>query len=151
MPQSLIQLFVHIVFSTKNRRPFLSDQEFRDRTHRFMAGHCKKLKCPAVLIGGVADHIHILCLLGRTISISEIIRDLKRDSCKWIKDNKPELATFQWQQGYGAFSLSPAHVAPLKTYIADQENHHKAESYEDEFRRFCQNYGVKIDERYVWD
>ena len=106
MPQSLVQVYFHIVFSTKNRTPFLSDPEFRNHTHRYLAGTCKNLKCPALKIGGTVDHVHILCCLGKTNDISYLIRDLKRDSSKWIKDELRELATFYWQRGYGAFHRS---------------------------------------------
>ena len=151
MPQSLVQIYVHIVFSTKHRKPFLKDNEFRDRTHRYLAGICKNLKSPAPVVGGVDDHVHILCRLGKTIDIADLIRDLKRDSSKWVKAEQPVLGEFHWQQGYGAFSISPSHVDALKEYIANQEEHHRRESFQDEFRRLCEKYGLDIDERYVWD
>ena len=151
MPQSLVQIYVHIVFSTKHRKPFLKDKEFRERTHRYLAGICKNLNSPALIVGGVEDHVHILCRLGKTIEIADLIRDLKRDSSKWVKAEQPRLAEFHWQQGYGAFSISPAHVDALNDYIANQEEHHRHESFQDEFRRLCTKYGLEIDERYVWD
>ena len=117
MSQSLVQIYVHIVFSTKHRKPYLQDKEFRDRTHRYLAGICNNLKSPALLIGGVEDHVHILCRLGKTIDIADLIRDLKRDSSKWVKAEERSLAEFHWQEGYGAFSISPSHVELLKEYI----------------------------------
>jgi putative transposase len=116
-----------------------------------MAGHCKALACPALQIGGLEDHVHILCRLGKTVDVAELIRDLKRDSSKWIKDNNPGLGDFYWQQGYGAFSISPGHVNELIGYIVNQEEHHKKVSFQDEFRKLCAKYGLTIDERYVWD
>jgi putative transposase len=151
MPQSLVQIYVHIVFSTKHRQPFLSDKGFRSRTHAYLAGICDKQDSPSLLTGGVEDHVHILCRLGKTIGISSLIRELKRDSSKWVKEENPQLQDFYWQLGYGAFSVSPGHVEILKAYIANQEEHHKTESFQDEFRRICKIYGVDIDERYVWD
>ena len=151
MPQSLVQIYVHTVFSTKHRAPFLKDKDFRDRTHRYLAGICKNLKCPALKVGGVEDHVHILFRLGKQIEISAFIRDLKRDSSKWVKVEQPLLADFHWQQGYGAFSISPSHVDGLIEYIADQEEHHRHETYQEELRRLCKKYGLEIDERYVWD
>ena len=97
------------------------------------------------------DHVHILCRLAKTIAVADLIRELKRDSSKWIKGENPELQPFQWQSGYGAFSISPGHVDALKEYIANQPEHHRQVSFQDEFRRLCQKYGVEIDERYVWD
>ena len=151
MSQSLVQIYVHIVYSTKHRKPYLNDSEFRDRTHRYTAGTCKNLKCPALIVGGVEDHIHILCRLGKTVDISELIRELKRDSSKWIKAEQPRLGEFHWQNGYGAFSISPSHVEALTQYISNQEEHHRHETFQDEFRRLCQKYALDLDERYVWD
>jgi putative transposase len=151
MPQSLVQIYVHIVYATKHRRPFLKDKEFRDRTHRYLAGICKNLKCPALVVGGVEDHVHLLYRLGKTVDTAALIRDLKRDSSKWVKSEQPQLADFHWQMGYGAFSISPSHVEALKRYIASQEEHHRYETFRDEFRRLCKKYGLEIDERYAWD
>jgi REP element-mobilizing transposase RayT len=151
VPQSLAQIYLHVVFSTKGRKPFLTDAALRGRTHAYLAGICKNLDCPAVIVGGVEDHVHILCRFGRTIEVATLLRELKRDSSKWIKVEEPRLDEFQWQSGYGAFSISPSHVAALKDYILKQEDHHRQESFQDEFRRLCKKYGIEIDERYVWD
>ena len=151
MPQSLVQIYVHLVFSTKNRRPYLRDRDFRQRAHAYLQGICENQGCPSLKVGGVEDHVHILCRLSKTLDVSTLIRELKRDSSKWIKQVNPRLAQFHWQQGYGAFSVSPAHVEALINYIDSQEEHHRRESFQDEFRRLCQKYGVEIDERYVWD
>jgi REP element-mobilizing transposase RayT len=151
MPQSLAQIYVHLIFSTKEREPLLLDGAFRRQTHTYLAGICKQQDSPAVVIGGVADHLHILCRLGRTIDIATLVREIKRDSSKWIKESDHRLGAFHWQTGYGAFSVSPSHVDALIGYIEAQEEHHRAVSFQDEFRRICQKYGVAIDERYVWD
>jgi putative transposase len=151
MSQSLVQIYVHIVFSTKNRVPYLKDKTFRSRTHAYLTGICKNLETPALIIGGVEDHVHLLCRLSKTLDISTFIRELKRNSSKWIKEENQQLFDFHWQNGYGAFSISPGHVEALKEYIANQEEHHHKETFQDEFRRLCQKYGVELDERYVWD
>ena len=151
MPQSLAQIYVHLVFSTKERQPLLLNGGFRKRTHAYLAGVCKEHESPAVVIGGVADHVHILSRLGRTIDLATLVRELKRDSSKWIKENDPRLRGFHWQAGYGAFSVSPSHVDALVRYIENQEEHHRAVTFQDEFRRICKKYGVEIDERYVSD
>jgi putative transposase len=151
MPQSLVQIYLHIIFSTKHRQPFLKDNEFRQRTHAYLAGICNNLNCPALIVGGVEDHVHILCRFGKTITVADFIRDMKRDSSKWIKDEQPALAEFHWQSGYGAFSISPSDVEAVQRYIANQEEHHQKVSFQDEFRRLCKKYGLEIDERYVWD
>jgi len=151
MSQSLVQIYVHIVFSTKDRVPFLHDVAFRDKVHAYLAGICHGQDCPALIVGGVADHVHILCRLGKQIEVSNLIREIKRDSSSWVKDEQRSLSAFYWQGGYGAFSISPSHVQKLTQYIQDQEQHHKRETFQEEFRRICAKYNVPIDERYVWD
>ncbi len=151
MSQSLVQIYVHIVYSTKHGQPFLTDPAFRDRTHAYFAGICKNLDTPALLIGGVEDHVRLLCHLSKTVPLAVLIRELKRDSSKWIKAEQPSLSDFHWQQGYGAFSISPAHVEVLKAYIADQVEHHRHVSFQDELRRLCQKNGIVMNELYVQD
>jgi putative transposase len=151
MPQSLVQIYLHIVFSTKNRARFFQNQAIRQTAHAYLAGACRNLDCPALIVGGAEDHVHILCRLGKIISVSVLIRELKRDSSKRIKEESPDLASFYWQQGYGAFSISPRDIDALKAYIANQEEHHKTETFQDEFRRLLAKYNIEYDERYVWD
>jgi putative transposase len=88
---------------------------------------------------------------SRTHSVAELVRELKRDSSKWLKTQSHDLAAFHWQDGSGVFSVSPAHVAPLKKYIAEQEEHHRRETFQEEYRRVLRKYGLECDERYVWD
>jgi len=151
MPQSLAQIYVHIVFSTQDRHPFLHDATILGEAHRVLGGHCNKLECPVLRVGGVADHVHVLCRLGRTISVADLIKELKRESSQWLKTKSPDLADFYWQRGYGAFSISPSHVEDLRTYIENQEEHHRMETFQEEFRRLLKKYGIEWDERYVWD
>ncbi len=151
MPQSLAKVYLHLVFSTKNRVPFLSDEKLRAETHAYLSGTCRNLDSPSLIIGGTADHVHVLCYLSRTRTISDLVRDLKRESSKWIKTKDPSLADFHWQEGYGVFSVSPSHLRRLRHYIANQEEHHRTESFQDEFRRLLKKYDVEYDERYVWD
>jgi REP element-mobilizing transposase RayT len=151
MAQSLSQVYLHVVFSTKNRARFLQDRALRERTHAYLAGACRNLDSPSIIVGGVEDHVHILCRLAKTLSISEFIRELKRESSKWLKEQSPEMSSFFWQGGYGAFSISPGHVKGLTDYIANQEEHHKKETFQEEFLRLLGLYGIEFDERYVWD
>jgi len=151
MPQSHAQIYLHIVFSTKDRRMFLEDRSIREDLHKYLGGTCNALGYPVLRVGGVADHVHILCRLGRTISVADLVKELKRDSSQWVKTKAPSLADFYWQNGYGAFSISPSHVEAVRTYIANQEEHHRTESFQDEFRRLLTKYGLEWDERYVWD
>ncbi len=151
MPQSLSQIYLHIVFSTKNRQPYLSDGVFRKKLYGYMAGICKNLGCPSIRIGGIEDHVHLLVRFSKNIAVKDFIRDLKRSSSKWIKEENPNLLSFGWQAGYGVFSISPSHVSQVQNYIENQAEHHKKETFQDEFRRLCRKYGIKLDERYVWD
>ena len=151
MPQSLAQIYLHIVFSTKHRTPFLQDKALRVELHAYLVGACRNLDSPSLRIGGVEDHVHVLCCLSRTRTVADVVRELKRESSKWLKTKDKELAAFHWQDGYGAFSISPAHVGTLTEYIANQEQHHAQTSFQDEYRRLLKKYGVEYDERYVWD
>jgi REP element-mobilizing transposase RayT len=151
MPQSHAKIYVHIVFSTKNRSPFLMDLSLRKECRAYLAGTCKKRGSPSIIVGGVEDHVHILSMLSREESVSVLVRELKRESSKEMKTKSTQLRSFYWQSGYGAFSVSPAHVEALKKYIANQEQHHRKESFQDEFRRLLRKYGIAYDERYVWD
>ena len=151
MPQSLVQIYLHIIFSTKERIPFLKTKDVRNATHAYLAGICKNLNSPTLLVGGTEDHVHILCRQSKNGTLSDLLRDLKRESSKWIKTKGRGLEEFHWQSGYGAFSVSPTNVDELRQYIANQEDHHRTETFQDEFRRICRKYGVDIDERYAWD
>ena len=151
MPQSLAQIYLHVVFSTKHRVPFLQNKGLRAELHAYLGGICRDLDSPSVIIGGVEDHVHVLCRLSRTQKVADLVRELKRESSKWLKTKEVELTDFHWQDGYGAFSISPGHVETLRAYIENQEEHHAKESFQDEFRRLLQKYDIEYDERYVWD
>jgi REP element-mobilizing transposase RayT len=151
MPQSLVQIYTHIIFSTKHRQPLLTTPAPQAELHRYLGGACRNLGCPSITVGGAEDHIHILCRLGKTIAIADLIRELKRDSSKWLKKKGNGLAKFGWQDGYAAFSISPAHVEALVKYIQNQEVHHRKTSFQDELRRILKKYAVEYEERYLWD
>lgn len=149
MPQSLSRVLVHLVFSTKHREPMIS-QEVRSRLHAYMVGILDNLKSPSLQTGGVEDHIHILCALGRTISQAELVEEVKKSSSKWMKA-EGGVPHFSWQAGYGAFSIGESQVDTVIRYIRNQEEHHSKVTYQDEYRRFLERYKVVYDERYVWD
>ena len=151
MPQSLAQIYLHLVFSTKNRAAFLEDATVRENMHKYLSGTCRNLESPSIAVGGVEDHVHILCRQSKKLSVAQLIRELKRESSKWIKEKEAKLKQFYWQNGYGAFSISPSHVDALIEYIRNQEEHHKKETFQDELRRLCKKYGLESDERYCWD
>ena len=151
MAQSLAKVLVHVIFSTKNRYPFLSDKDIRNEMHAYLGGTLNKLDSVAILVGGSSDHIHILCRLSRKYSIAKVVGDIKRASSKWIKTKGKMLTKFEWQNGYGAFSIGKSETNRIKAYITNQEEHHKKKSFQDEFRLFLKSYEIEYDERYVWD
>ena len=119
--------------------------------HSYLIGTCQNLECPSIVVGGVEDHVHILCRFGRSISVSDLIRELKRESSKWFKDEFPLMQEFYWQSGYGAFSVSASQLELVTEYIRRQEEHHRKVSFQDEFRMLLKKHGLEWDERYVWD
>jgi len=151
MAQSLAKIIVHIVFSTKNRTPFLRDEAIRRELNSYLAATLRELDSPALLIGSLSDHVHVLFLLSRTHAVCDILEEIKKNSSKWAKTKSPDLRDFQWQNGYGIFSVSQSNVAAVKKYISEQEDHHRTMTFQDEFRRLLEKYEVKFDERYVWD
>ena len=151
MSQSLSSVFLHVVFSTKDRFPFLSDDGVRGQVHAFLGGVAKNLNCPPILVGGVSDHVHILIQLGRSVSQADLVKELKRGSNLWIQERFPHIEKFAWQAGYGAFSVSASNLQVVRTYIGKQAQHHARVSFQDEFRAFLEKHGVAFDERYVWD
>ena len=148
MAQSLAKLLVHLIFSTKNRQPLIAPQA-RSELHAYITGILKKLGCPSLQTGGTSNHIHVLFALARTRSISEVVEETKKSSSKWMKAQG--VAGFTWQAGYGAFSIGESQAKAVISYIARQEEHHRHITFEQEFRRFLDRYGVEYDERYVWD
>jgi len=150
MPQSLSFLLVHVIFSTKDRRPVLDDS-VRPALHAYLATVSRNAECECFRVGGVADHVHLAVRLPRTLSMAELVEELKSASSKWIKTQSPGLKKFAWQRGYAAFSVGPADMSALIEYIAGQEEHHRKRSFQDEMRAFLKRYGVEFDERYVWD
>jgi len=152
MPQSLANVLVHIVYSTKNRTPFLKDANLRRELYAYQATILKdEADSPAILINGVEDHIHILCQLSRKLPIMDVIKISKTETAKWLKKQASDLSEFQWQAGYGIFSVSPSNGPQVKQYIANQEMHHQAMNFQDEFREICRRHDVEWDEKYVWD
>ncbi len=148
MPQSLAVVHVHMVFSTKNREPYLMAPHGGQRTHAFLAETVKRLGCPAVAVGGTDDHVHLLLRLGRSISMAELIKELMRSSAIWMKQVVPH---FAWQAGYGAFSVGLSDLDAVESYILRQQEHHRHLSFQEELCQFLDRHRVAYDERYLWD
>ena len=149
MPQSLSKIYLHLIFSTKNREPIITSQNQKP-LNNYIAGILKNLGLHAIEINGTADHIHILCQFSRTITVADLIRDLKSNSTKWYQSENPQ-SSFAWQNGYGAFSVSHSDVGKVRNYIQNQEEHHRTKSFQEEYRLFLDRYQIPYDEQYVWD
>ena len=136
----------------RHRKPWLNEPNLRSQWYAYNATILKEeVDSPAILINGVEDHLHILCLLSRKFAIIDVIKASKTETSKWIKKQGMAYGDFQWQAGYGIFSVSQSNVEQVKRYIANQQDHHKRISFQDEFRELCKRHGIEIDERYVWD
>jgi putative transposase len=151
MPQSLSAVYIHLVFSTKERRPFLRDNDMRAALHAYLGATSKMMECPPIIVGGIEDHVHILARLARTITQAEWAKELKRVSSLWLKEQDSHYSDFHWQGGYACFSVSESNLAQVKRYIANQEEHHRKISFQDELRALLSKHGLEWDERYVWD
>ncbi len=148
MPQALSAVNIHTVFSIKNRVPYLVDRSLRVELHRVLGGISRKLRCPVLTVGGVADHVHILSILSRTITQADYVKELKRASSIWIK---PKVKEFAWQGGYGIFSVGHSQIPIVKGYILSQEAHHQTGTFQEEFLALLHAHDVEWDERYIWD
>jgi REP element-mobilizing transposase RayT len=150
MAQSLARILVHIVYSTKNRYPFLRP-EVRPELNAYTATVARGCDCPAILVNCVADHLHVLCNFSRTTTVASLIEDMKVETSKWLKTKGGMLEKFHWQSGYGVFSVSASNAEIVSGYIAGQGEHHRKLSFQDEFRLLLRRHNVEFDERYVWD
>jgi len=150
MPQSLSAVYIHLIFSTKQRLPYLKDEPIQRDLHAYLGESSKRLDCPPIRVGGVEDHVHLLSRFGRTITKAEWIKELKRVSNGWLK-TEGRLRDFQWQAGYADFSVSASQLETVKRYIENQKEHHGRLSYQDEVRKFLKKYSMEWDERYIWD
>jgi putative transposase len=150
MPQSLSAVYIHLVFSTKERRPFLKDMNMRTSLHSKLGRISKQLKCAPIITGGMEDHIHLLARFARTITQAEWVKELKRVSNLWLKQEYL-IQAFEWQGGYADFSVSASNLEVVKKYIANQNHHHRKTSFQDELRTLLRSHDVEWDERYVWD
>jgi len=150
MPQSLARVLVHIIFSTKNRLRFIKPG-IEKELFAYQAAVLRECGSPALIINGTEDHVHILCSLSRTMALCDLLEEVKKRSSKWIKTKGEEYSGFSWQSGYGVFSIGESGVAELKRYIANQKEHHRTRTFQEEYRSILGRYGVEYDERYVWD
>lgn len=151
MAQSLARLWTHLIFSTKERYPFLVDATVRSDMYAYLSTVLRTHDCETMIVGGCADHVHALFALSRNYSIANILKEAKRTSSAWIKTIERRYSKFRWQAGYGAFSVSQSHLGTVERYIMRQDEHHRKKTFQEEFREFLNKYRIDYDERYVWD
>ena len=150
MPQSLANIIVHLVFSTKNRTPVIM-APFSDDLHEYCGGILRMAGCNPIRIGSADDHMHLLFALSRTHTVAATVEQLKTSSCKWLKERLCGDNTFRWQNGYGVFSIQASNVQRVVRYIENQRLHHRQQSFQEEYRKILQTNGLHFDENYVWD
>lgn len=150
MPQSLAQIYVHLVFSTKDRRPLIANAQM-EPLRGYIAGVCRNIDSPLLSAGMVADHVHLLYAQSKNITIADAVAKIKSNSSRWMNQQDNSNGSFQWQRGYAAFSVSASRVRAVERYLENQSEHHKVVSFQDESRQFFKRYKVEYDEKYVWD
>ena len=150
MGQSLVKNYLHIIYSTKHRQPFIREPVGAE-LYNYLGGICRNLECNPVKIGGYIDHVHILCMLSRKIPLMKLLEEVKSHSSKWMKTKGPSLLNFYWQDGYGAFSVKPSELEVVANYIDRQVELHQHKTFKEEYGEFLKKYNIEFDERYVWD
>ena len=140
MGQSLSQNYLHLIFGTKNRNPFISS-EIEKELHSYMSGTLKELESPALIINSMPDHVHILFKLSKNFSLAKVVEEIKKSSSKWMKTKG--IQNFSWQIGYGAFSVSSSKLEAVNRYIAHQKEHHKTKSFKEEVEQFMKEYQIQ--------
>jgi putative transposase len=150
MSQSLVKNLIHLVYSTKQRKPWIA-KAHRDGLFAYQAGIYKEWDSPALVIGGAEDHVHALFALSKNHALKKIVEEVKKGSSKWVKIAGPKNPAFYWQDGYGAFSVSQSNVDEVTRYIANQEDHHRQVTFQDELRALFGRHGIAFDERFVWE
>jgi len=148
MPQSLSEVIIHIVFSTKNREKLIT-KELQNELFSYLVTILKDMDCFVYKVGGVEDHVHIACKLPRSLSQADLVSKLKTTSSKWIKTKGPK--SFAWQQGYSVFSISASHLDALTCYIENQEEHHHKTDFKTELLGILKKYNLSYDEKYLWE
>jgi putative transposase len=150
MSQTLVKLYVHIIFSTKHRLPRIN-ASIEPRLHAYMTGIIKNTGSKLVRIGGIEDHVHLLVLLSKVQALADLLQVTKKESSKWVKQFGDEFADFHWQDGYAGFSVSESAVETCIRYIDNQRTHHERLTFQQELIMLLKKHNVEYDERYVWE
>jgi len=149
MGHTFTNLLLHVVFSTADRAPMISDA-MRQDVHAYLGGILREIHAVPIMIGGTNDHVHLLLRLPGNLALADCMRVLKTNSSRWVKEKWKERESFAWQGGYGAFSVSESSRGTVVRYIQNQVEHHRSMSFQDEFLGLLRRHGVDFDERYLW-
>ena len=150
MPQSLSKIYLHIVFHIKTTSPQI-DEAHLERVHSYIGQLVNSTGCSVIRVGGIGDHVHVLCLLSRNETVSHLVEEIKRNSSRWIKTLGQEYECFAWQGGYAVFSVSESLINKTIEYVINQTEHHKKLSFKEEYIQFLKLYNIDYDERYVFE
>lgn len=150
MPQSLASIPLHCIWSTRDRQPLIKP-EIEKELFSYMAAIFRENESPALTINGTENHVRNLVILSRKVTVAKLIEEVKKSSSKWIKTKGVFYKNFYWQSGYAALGIGQSDIEPLKTYIANQKEHHRRKTFQEEYLEFLKKYNIEYDERYVWD
>ena len=150
MAHTFTNLLTHVIFSTKDRLPHI-DADLKAQLYPYVVGILRELDGKTSIINGTSDHVHLLVQLPPVLSLSDAMRILKTNSSKWVHDRWPARSQFGWQTGYGAFSVSGSNADAVFGYIADQEEHHRRKTFQEEFLEYLRKHQIEYDERYIWE
>ena len=142
---SFVSCLMHVVFSTKERRPWITS-DIQARLWPYLGGIARENKMKALKVGGVEDHVHVLLSLPSTLAIAKAVQLLKGNSSKWIHETFPKLKMFEWQEGYGAFSIGVSGIDDTIKYIENQAEHHRKQSFKDELKAFLKRHELEYEE-----
>lgn len=148
MAQSLCKIYLHIIFHVKTTSPTI-DVEYLERLHSYIGSLVNTTGCQVLCVGGTEDHVHALVMFSKTETVAHVVEEMKRNSSRWIKKFSPSYEKFAWQGGYGVFSVSQSQVDTMVAYIKNQVEHHKKQSFRDEYLAFLRLYKIEFDERFV--
>lgn len=148
MAQSLAKIYIHLVFHVKTTSPTIREADL-ERVHTYIGGLMNEQGCTVIQVGGIEDHVHILFVLPKNDTISHVVEEVKRLSSRWIKNLDLRYARFEWQGGYGAFSVSQSVVDKAIAYIKGQREHHMKRTFREEYIELLKSYGIEYDDRYV--
>lgn len=150
MGQSLVQNYIHIIFSTKFRKPYINSK-IESELHAYIGGVCNELDSQVIAVGGYTEHIHILCMLSKKIALMELVQKVKANSSRWIKSKGSAFRDFSWQNGYAVFSVRPVETERLVNYIKNQHEHHRIKNFKQEYMEFLKDYQSDFNEKYIWE